>query len=450
MEEPHSGGDQVSVFCRLSLLLRQSPQQSAAQHCICLGSACPQRMHNLSKQPESYHWLSSQEKKKKISCLQHLDCAHYLMPSQWALPRWVWLPFLHSLPPAIYTDRSLLHTNQPYLSASPCYRPFLPCAALEECACAFPAGDHRIGPSTQICLTNAEVKDPFPFLLASLLLMQSWPPMPQSHLLMVSSFSAQVPSAFSTEGLPTGSSPACTASWGACRSRTLHFLWLHEIALCSFLQLTKFVLMAAQLFIASVISLHFLPSVNLLREHPVPLSRSFIKILNITADWPLVRLCITDHHSPDPTVLSVFNPSHCTLNLHFANWLYKWYSPAAVNLKTFSFTTHQQIKAGGLLYFSKRRTHPYSNQDKHAPTFRTGKDNWAILKVHIEVTSLNQTVLTKLKTPQITDLVLPTAPHLLNVRYTWIVNRCRRFWWTFIWIKLQEIEEYSNVRDSIY
>lgn len=63
------------------------------------------------------------------------------------------------------------------------------------------------------------------------------------------------------------------------------------------------------------------------------------------------------------------------------------------------------------------------NQDKHAPTFRTGKDNCSILKVQIEVTSLNQTVLTKIKTTQITALVLPTAPHLLNVRYTWTVNR---------------------------
>lgn len=45
---------------------------------------------------------------------------------------------------------------------------------LNQCARAFPAGDHRTGPSTQIRLTSAEV-------LASLLLMQSWPPMPQSH-----------------------------------------------------------------------------------------------------------------------------------------------------------------------------------------------------------------------------------------------------------------------------
>jgi len=35
--------------------------------------------------------------------------------------------------------------------------------------------------------------------------------------------------------------------------------------------------------------------------------------------------------------------------------------------------------------------------------------------------------LTKIKTTQIMALVLPTVPHLLSVRYTWIMNSCRRF-----------------------
>lgn len=153
------------------------------------------------------------------------------MFGQRALPRWLRLPFLHSLPPAVYTDRSSLQTNQPYLSAShsKCYRPSWPYAELNQYAWAFLSGDHRTGLSTQTFLTSAGGKDPLPCLLASLHLTQPWLPLAfyatiTLHWLMVTSFSAQVPCAFSAERLPTGSPPARTAARGACMGRTLHFL----------------------------------------------------------------------------------------------------------------------------------------------------------------------------------------------------------------------------------
>lgn len=77
-----------------------------------------------------------------------------------------------------------IHTEVSSRLTSPTSQPVLatglsgPTLHLNQCACA---GDHRTVPSTQICLSSAEVKDSLPCLLGSLLLMQPWPPMPQSH-----------------------------------------------------------------------------------------------------------------------------------------------------------------------------------------------------------------------------------------------------------------------------
>lgn len=214
------------------------------------------------------------------------------MSGQRALPRWLRLPFLHSLPPAVYTDRSSLQTNQPYLSAShsKCYRPSWPYAELNQYAWAFHAGDHRTGLSTQTFLTSAggEGSPPLPAgkspsnaaLVAIGLLCHNHTSLAHGHQLLCTG--PQCLLCRETSNRQPTSTYCCQGCLHG-QDSAFPLIEHHEIALCPFLQLTKSVLTAAQPFGASVISPHFLSSVNLLREHFVPLSRSFIKILNITA-----------------------------------------------------------------------------------------------------------------------------------------------------------------------